>query len=345
MDTVAYRYMIAVIWVYFSLLFGWLLLYLFSGDRLSLISLLNHLAVYLFLPLPLIFLANLFLRRMEIWMLIIAGGIAFAWLWGVYFIPKSRPVAAASVDRDTLTVMTFNVLGWQADVSPQVDVIQAEDADVVFLQELNLELAAALRADLAADYPYQALNPQPDVSGMGVLSKYPLQPIAFNLPQLEWVGAPQVLDLNWQGRRVTLINFHTMPTTPGTIRQAAALNRLREDQARALVEIARQMPPAILAGDANTTPLSDAYALLTENLLDVWKEAGVGLGHTFPGSDAPGSARPSIAGIRAPMWLTRIDYIFHSKDFQAISARNARFDGVSDHRGVIATLKWMADQE
>lgn len=341
MDTNFYRYLVALIWVYFTLLFGWLLLHQFTGDRIGVISLVNHLAVYLFLPLPLVILANLLLRRNEIWGLVLLGGIAFVWLWGGYFAPKSKLAAAASSETDTLTVMTFNVLGWQTDVLPQVNTIRAEKADVVFLQEVNLELAAALQTELAADYPYQALNPQPDVSGMGVLSKYPLQPIAVSLP-LPWVGDPQVLSLDWQGRRITLINFHMVPTTPGTVLQATALNRLREEEARALTQTARQLSPAILAGDSNTTPLSEAYAILTDGFGDAWKEAGFGLGHTFPGSNAAGSARPSIAGAPLPMWLTRIDYILHSPDFHTVSARMARFDGVSDHRGVVAALKWTA---
>lgn len=343
MNTMIYRYLTVLIFVYFILLFGWLSLRLLTGDRIAIISLVNHFTVYLFLPLPLIILANLLLRRIEIWVLVLLGGIAFAWLWGGYFLPKSKVAAAASADMETLTVMTFNVLGWQRDVSPQVNTIRTEKPDVVFLQEVNLELAAALRSELAADYPYQALNPQPNVSGMGVLSKYPLQPMPINLP-LDWVGAPQVLNLNWKGRQITLINFHMLPTTPNTVRQASALNRLREDEARALTETARRMSPAILAGDANTTPLSQAYAILTDGFSDAWREAGFGLGHTFPGSNAVGSARPSIAGAPLPMWLTRIDYILHSPDFQTVSARLAHFDGVSDHRGVVATLKWTAGQ-
>jgi endonuclease/exonuclease/phosphatase (EEP) superfamily protein YafD len=74
-------------------------------------------------------------------------------------------------------------------------------------------------------------------------------------------------------------------------------------------------------------------------LIDSWKEVGFGLGHTFPGSDVPGSSRPYLWGVPVPMWLARIDYVFHTSDLQAVSARMASFDGASDHRGVIAVLK------
>ena len=39
-----------------------------------------------------------------------------------------------------------------------------------------------------------------------------------------------------------------------------------------------------------------------------------------------------------PRWLIRIDYVFHSRHWRAVSARNGRIDGKSDHRPVIATL-------
>jgi hypothetical protein len=41
-------YAIALGWVYFTILFGWLALYLLSGDRFSYQALANNLAVHLF---------------------------------------------------------------------------------------------------------------------------------------------------------------------------------------------------------------------------------------------------------------------------------------------------------
>jgi endonuclease/exonuclease/phosphatase (EEP) superfamily protein YafD len=115
-------------------------------------------------------------------------------------------------------------------------------------------------------------------------------------------------------------------------------NRYRESQAYSLVEMAGERGPSIVAGDANTTPLTGAYKILASSLEDGWVRAGFGLGHTFPGSDVPGSSRPHIAGWSVPMWLARIDYVFFTPDWQALAARNAVFDGVSDHRGVVVVL-------
>jgi endonuclease/exonuclease/phosphatase (EEP) superfamily protein YafD len=336
------RFLSAAIWIYFAALFAWLAAYMLSGDRFGLVSLVNILAVYLFLPLPVILLANLNLRQPPIWVAAGLGLVAFAWLWGGLFLPKPQRAAADTAGGETLSVLTYNVLGKQSYTAPQIETIRRLNADVVQIQELNHELAAAIESELRQAYPYQILDPQDDVEGMGVISRYPIHPSSESLP-LEWLGTPQVLSLDWNGREITLVNFHMFPTTLSGLHLINVHNRFREDQARALVELARRVSPIIITGDANATPLSDTYAILASELEDVWVEAGFGLGHTFPGSDVSGTARPKIGGISAPQWLGRIDYIFHSPELRAVSTVNAPFDGVSDHRGVFAVLKWVGE--
>lgn len=334
----AFSLLLIGVWIYFAFLFGWLAAYLLTGDRIGLVSLLNLLAVYLFLPLPLVILVNLFLRRPAIWAAALIGVAAFIWLWGGLFLPGLETARAGPPDAGTLTVMTFNVLGRQSNTPPQIETMRQENADVVLIQELNHDLAIAIQRQLTDLYPYQVLEPGYDVEGMGILSKYPLQPGGFELP-LSWTGTPQVLVMDWQGQPVTLINFHMNPTTLRTASHVDLDNRQREAQADALVEAADRAGSVIAAGDANATPLNASYRILGNRLNDSWEEAGFGLGHTFPGSDVPGSSRPDVWGVPVPMWLARIDYIFHTPDWQAISTRVARYDGASDHRGVIAVLK------
>ncbi len=325
------RYLVAANWVYFTLLFGWLALSAFTGDRLALVALANLLAVYLFLPLPLALLSAWYSRRVKLWAFSLAALLVFLWQWGGLFLP---PLSAAPTS-PALRVLTFNALGYAAQPEPQLAMIRGEDADVVLLQELNPALAALLASDLAEQYPYQVLDPQPGVHGMGVLSKYPLSPAGEILP-LDWVGEPQVLEMAWQGQQIALVNFHMIPSTLGTLPILDEQSRYRQAQAQAIVELARRRGPLIAAGDANTSPTSQAYRILAGPLHDAWADAGFGLGHTFPGSDGPGSSRPSLAGIAAPMWLARIDYIFASPQWRVYTASAAPFDGVSDHRGVVA---------
>jgi vancomycin resistance protein VanJ len=329
---------IAIIWAYFAILYGWLAAYLITGDGIAIVAAVNMLAVYLFYPLPLVILAAVFLRNRGVWAGAVFGATAFLWFWGGLFLPRLARHSSNVRPSHTLSVMTYNVLGVHNFTAPIIETIQSEDPDIVLLQELSPTLAGALKDELGAEYPYQVLNPRVGVSGMGVISKIPIQASGESLP-LNWVGEPQILDLDWMGRRVKLVHFHLVPTTSTDPQDISATTELRRAEAQVLVAFARQFDGSVIAGgDANTTPLTGAHQIFTRELLDAWQEAGYGLGHTFPGSDIPGSWRPRLLGRPAPMWLARIDFLFHSPDWEALSARVAKFDGVSDHRGVVAVL-------
>ncbi len=129
------------------------------------------------------------------------------------------------------------------------------------------------------------------------------------------------------------MRFHAS-SGPGFLRE-------REEQARALAALAQaRRGPLIIAGDLNATDQNRAYQIIAQELADAWRRAGWGWGHTFPGSPtaALGGSRPTVLGVPVPMWLIRIDYIFYSRELDAISARLAPTSDASDHRGVVATL-------
>jgi endonuclease/exonuclease/phosphatase (EEP) superfamily protein YafD len=203
---------------------------------------------------------------------------------------------------------------------------------VIGLQELSAGAAEAIQRDLVRQYPYQVLDPQPSVFGMGAISRYPLDQIDQALPG-RWVGRPQVLRLDVGGRPVTLLNVHAIPLFSGpdfnqTVRE-------REAQAHTIATFAASNPGRlVVTGDFNTTDLSYAYRVITGALADSWREAGWGFGGTFPGGYASIGGR----GLLVPSWVTRIDYVFHSRDLVALSSRIGPWDGYSDHRPVIATL-------
>lgn len=327
----------AALWVYFILLFTWLVAHTLSGDQIPFLAAINMLAVYLFFPLPLIILVAVPLQRTGIWIAIALATGAFAWMWGGLFVPKGADQASNPGSRPTLTVMSYNLLGHHSFADAIIANILAEGADLVLMQELNPEVATAIENDLIEAYPYQILQPVKGVAGMGAISRYPISASGEELSG-EWPYVPQILDLKWQGEVIKVINFHMVPTTSAGAQVITSTFHLRELQARSVINYARQAGPLIIGGDANATPHSDVHRLLTRELVDAWQSAGFGLGHTFPGSDIPGSSRPNIAGRPVPMWLARIDYVFHSSHWETVQARVARFDGVSDHRGVVAEL-------
>jgi endonuclease/exonuclease/phosphatase family metal-dependent hydrolase len=90
--------------------------------------------------------------------------------------------------------------------------------------------------------------------------------------------------------------------------------------------------------DFNAGDQSTPYAIVAGVLGDAWREGGFGFGHTFPGDDSFDGTRPRVRDWYIPQWLVRIDYVFHSHQWQTAEAHLCPWDGASDHRPVCATL-------
>ena len=294
------------------------------GDRWWWLFLLNTLSVHLFWPLlPTAGLAAL-TRRRTLWAGVGVAALLWLALFGAFFLPKPRQVWGAA---PSLRVMTTNVYGYNPHPEAVARAIIVANVDIVGIQELSPEMAAVLSEQLQALYPHQVLAPQVGVTGLGVFSRYPLALTGETLPG-QWLGAPQLLTVDFAGTAVMLLNVHTFPPAllPGAAqaRRAAA----RTQQTAAIADFAAaHSGPLIVLGDFNDVPQSSAYITLTSVLADAWREAGWGLGHTFPALDGP-----------LPSWWFRIDYIFYSAHWQAVTAELGPWDGYSDHRPVVATL-------
>lgn len=317
-------------WIYFTLIFAWALAHFLLGDHPWWMYVLNALSFYWFVPWLLVLPVAWKMRRPATW---IATGLVFLlalFFHGRQFIPWR--VAQPSSTGHTLTVMSYNVLGFNFHTKEVTDAILASDADVVSLQELNPQVARAIRENLSATYPYQQLDALDSVFGSGVISRYPLHLTGETLPG-SWVGTPQVLSLTVDGKSITLVNTHVFASHPDYPEIMEASISERERQARDIKSFAEQHAgPLIVTMDFNSTAQNTSYQILSSALTDSWLEAGVGPGNTFPNFMARG-ARPAL-----PLWLIRIDYVFHSAQLRAIDAQIGPADGFSDHRPVIARL-------
>ncbi len=321
---------VVVAW-YLAGLACWLVVQHLIGDSTWWLFLINAMGIYLFLPLPLALAIALWRRS-----LVLAGGslaavVVFAWFWGGLFWPNPHEEPEGPV----LTVMTYNVLGFNTDGEGVVEALLESDADIIGLSELNGQVARAIARELREEYPYQTLDPHDGVTGSGVISRLPFRLVeAPELDDTGWISPPTVLELEFDGEKVLFVRVHSASGAP--------YFEARERQAHLLADFATaQGQPLIIAGDFNTTDRNDSYAVLTEHLYDAWEKAGSGLGNTFPGASkavTPGSSRPDAWGISVPKWLIRIDYVFCSYDWEAIDARIGPWDGGSDHRPVIAEV-------
>jgi len=315
---------------YLLVLTGWLLVQQAIGDRTSWLFLINAAGIYLFLPLPLALSIAIWRRSLPLVGGSLAAAAVFVIVWGGLFWPNSHEEAEGPV----LTVMAYNLLGFNPDPEGVVEALRKSDADLIGLSELNPRVARAIERELRDEYPYQLLEPEDGVTGSGVISRIAFERVEAPLADPEWISPPTVIQLEFEGRSVIFVRVHS---ASGAVYYAA-----RERQARLLSQFAsEQTEPVILAGDFNATDRNDSYAVLTQHMYDAWEKAGSGLGNTFPGASrdaSPGSSRPDVLGISVPKWLIRIDYVFCSYDWEAIDARIGPWDGHSDHRPVIASV-------
>jgi vancomycin resistance protein VanJ len=320
---------------YLILLASWFGLYVLFGDGSGYLGLANALAVYFFAPLPFVLLVAIGTRDKSQLIASLLALAVFAANWGPLFWPKS-----GAVEGDILRVMSFNVLGRKGDPNQVIASIQAENADVLMLQEVTPEFSALMTLALEDEYPHQVIDARERASGMAIFSRYPLEPMDIVLDG-RWRGDPQIVSLDWNGQPVTLVNFHTLSTGAIWPRWVYYTFNQREEDVSHLVNFVREeieSRPLIAAGDLNATRLNDAYKAIDEALDDAWWEAGWGLGHTFPGQIEPDDWFTRINIFMIPHWLVRIDHIFYSHHWQATQTQLADFNGGSDHRGVITEL-------
>lgn len=100
--------------------------------------------------------------------------------------------------------------------------------------------------------------------------------------------------------------------------------RKRAHQVNLVAEHISKCPyPVIVCGDFNDSPISYTYHTISKNLLDTFREVGIGIANTYMG------IIPSY----------RIDYILHHKAFQALNYSSPRVK-YSDHYPVIGYYSW-----
>lgn len=252
---------------------------------------------------------------------------------------EAHAVDAGPTGVRDLTVMTYNLHADNTNVDGVVASILAADADVVALQEVGEEMGPQLRERLGEAYPNTSLTYRSGWGGLAVLSRFPVSPGSGWFVPIS-LGNPQVLIVHTPQGDVDLVNLHnaSLPRDvrdwPDLIPRAIAE---REAVSRSIVAYAaRSDRPLLVVGDFNTTERSNAYRILRQDLDDAWREAGFGLGSTFPG----GPESPTPFDLRLPQWLIRIDYVFHSDAFVAKRAWIGEWEGASDHRPVVAVLGW-----
>jgi len=214
---------------------------------------------------------------------------------------------------DTTKLVHINVRAGNDQHDRLLDYIKAEQADILFLQEVSPEWLASIRS-LNGDYPYRYTQPRHDNFGIALLSRLPLDSVTHvNSPPLDYPTIVATLTLN--GELLTLVSTHAMiPLTRSGF-------EARNEQLQSVAEITKALTGAvILSGDFNTSLWSPTYRVLEDMTGLRNTRRGVGVLPTWP--------------TFMPFSMIPIDHVLVSDAVQVASIRRGKHLG-SDHLPLI----------
>ncbi|HEU4565014.1 MAG TPA: endonuclease/exonuclease/phosphatase family protein [Gemmatimonadaceae bacterium] len=256
--------------------------------------------------------------------------------------PAARPAGGAPAPRGAMRVLTYNIhAGTDAagadNIARVADLVRAEGADIVLLQEVDRLTTRSGRVDQIGELARRTglhaafgrtLDYQGGEYGIAVLSRWPIvRDTLVHLPitppqqraggSYEPRGALHVV-IARGGDTLHVVNTHLDASRDDHYRrqEAAAL-------AGILGGIARGGGTVIAGGDLNSTPDAAILPIIGgAGVRDAWAGCGDGDGFSFPAS--------------AP--VRRIDYLLLPGGMRCVRARVLDSEA-SDHRAVLFELE------
>lgn len=237
--------------------------------------------------------------------------------------PSAAVASPTPTPRDTLRVLSMNLLFVNHDTEKVLGQIAAANADVVLLQEYHEGWDTRLRPALREQYPFECRPLHQGSFGQALYSKRPFvgEPMLLRLHPKDY--CPQIgVVVEVGGREIELWDIHLV--SPSGIeeirRQWSQLAVLRGD-------IEKRTRPMVLMGDFNSTPMSwNADLLRSLGLHEAHAGVGRGRGATWP-----------VAPIVKYLPGIRIDQAWASDEIEWVSSRVGGETG-SDHLPNIVEL-------
>ena len=274
------------------------------------------------------------------WRPFIAGVMVFVSLLGVFQLSLfykvelrrvySEPNLKPRYDKKALKVMSYNVRSFIDDnrerqLDSIVKIIKAVNPDILCLQEMGF-------SDIA-DSLLEPLKPMPHSLSRvnlspAIYSRYPIIKASRmdTLKNFVWADIVIKKDKNNEDT-IRVFNNHLHSTAirrddsnyienheylegdslgkvHSMVKRLTENNRVRAEQADTLAALVAASPyPVIVCGDFNDTPVSYTYRTVARKLNDPYRKVGRGYSHTYRGF----------------FDMLRIDYIFYSDEFEALS--------------------------
>jgi endonuclease/exonuclease/phosphatase (EEP) superfamily protein YafD len=261
-------------------------------------------------------------------------------LFGELFLPpfgQGRETAKVMNDASiSLNFMSFNLRWDNPNHNKIAAVIRSAQADVVGFQEVRPDHIVGFLQHLP-EYPHRYFQLTKEFHNVGIVSRFPIRSMTpINVENSRIERGFQV-ELLVNGELIRVIVTHLAPNNAPLfpLPEFAKITQGRQEQRLQQVDflgkvLSQSRQPTIVLCDCNFTPTSGTYRRLGGLMQDSFYEVGWGLGHTIK-LDA------------FPIYLGRIDYVWHSREFQSISATVGDCAG-SDHRPIIARLELIRDR-
>lgn len=238
----------------------------------------------------------------------------------------------AAKEPGDLTVLAWNTLGDSPSIESMVDLVLAEDADVVVLPETSAEYADAVRGRLGdAAHPMQLISLSYDLVSK---ARSTMVLISSDLGQYTRDDSrggtdtlPSVLAVPVDGTGPVIVGAHPVAPVPGEM--AHWRQGLDWLAARCAGD------DVILAGDLNST--LDHYTGL-----DAASDASGGIGGCRDGARLTGNAAVGTWPTALPALLgAPIDHVMATPNWEFVGFRviTSLDDSRSDHRPVVAQLR------
>ncbi|MBD0392873.1 MAG: endonuclease/exonuclease/phosphatase family protein, partial [Microcoleus sp. C1-bin4] len=295
------------------------ILKLIFWDRLWIVGLISTFIPLILFPtflLPIIGLSIIKKRWFSI-ISALACILLISWLQIKYFSPAPINITNS---QPSIKILSHNV-GWSTTQSPTlIKLIQKQQPDIIFLQEIVQKQTKRTFTSLNADSPYQIGTPP-----VGILSKYPI--VSSEILHLGGHRETQQRAIiKFNGQEVVIYN---MQATGPWFKIYNILRFLtipvykygpRSPEIQDLVQrVEREILPVIVAGDFNMTDESQDYDRVQKVLQDSFRKSGFGFGFTWPhGWELKLLVKRSNWRLNYP--VCRIDYIWYSKHWGAKSS-------------------------
>lgn len=221
---------------------------------------------------------------------------------------------------DVLEVMSFNIADGRYGIAKVTNTIEREDPDIVALQEVSAENLEYIVANTSLKTSLQGAG-----SRNAILTN--LEVLDSDVVLLHNAGKREqrtleLATLEFNGVQLLAGSFHQVHEGSAIFGDANSDERLQQsiDIATVTDDPKYDGLTKIISGDANTSPHSEHYDVITRNL-----------------SDATSSLGGSIHTFRGFLYDSQKDYTLLSNDAQAIEQHTIDL-GASDHYGLITTV-------